>query len=203
MKPTKSKVFCRDCERTKMLFETEKKADNFIKFNKEEIEAESGYGPQRSYYCLFCGGWHLSSIKEYAGLSKKERILEQLRLDKEQSKTIKLLSQEDSNIQNAIRNKRRSEILNGLESEIKEMDNTKMEKFFSEKLIILNNEIDQLSNAETDNDLEKLKDLRLNFELLNIVKKKNGFQKINKRFEENKAKEAEEWRLWSEKMGYT
>ena len=49
MKPTKNKVFCKDCGRTKMLFETEKKAENFIKFNKEEIEAESGYGPQRSY----------------------------------------------------------------------------------------------------------------------------------------------------------
>lgn len=205
MKPTKSKVFCRDCERSKMLFETEKKADNFIKFNKEEIEAESGYAPQRSYYCLFCGGWHLTSIKDKIGLSKKEQILKQKRLDKEKSKVTKLLSQEDSKIQNIIRNKRRSEILKGLESEIKEMDDAQKEKFFSKKLIILNNEIDQLSNVETetDIDLDKLKDLRLYFEIFNNVKKKNGFQRINKRFEETKEKEMEEWRLWAEKKGYT
>ncbi len=46
MKPIKNKVFCKNCGRTKMLFDTEKKAENFIKFNKEEIETESGYGPK-------------------------------------------------------------------------------------------------------------------------------------------------------------
>ena len=33
MKPTKCKVFCLDCGRSKMLFDTEKKAQTFIKFN--------------------------------------------------------------------------------------------------------------------------------------------------------------------------
>ena len=35
-----TKIFCNDCRRTKMLFETEKKAYNFMDFNNEEIEAE-------------------------------------------------------------------------------------------------------------------------------------------------------------------
>ena len=36
MKP-KNRVFCYDCGRPKLLFETEKKALNFIKFNADEI----------------------------------------------------------------------------------------------------------------------------------------------------------------------
>jgi hypothetical protein len=63
MKPTKNKMFCRDYGKTKMLFETEKKAENFMKFNNDEIESESGYSPKRSYYCLCCGGWHITSRK--------------------------------------------------------------------------------------------------------------------------------------------
>mgnify|MGYP001588486806 CR=1 FL=1 len=86
MKPTKNKVFCKDCERTKMLFETEKKAETFIKFNKEEIQKESGYSPQRSYYCLFCDGWHSTSISKKIGVSKKERMFEQYKQEKEKEK---------------------------------------------------------------------------------------------------------------------
>ena len=75
MKPTRNKVFCRDCGRTKMLFETEKKADNFIAFNQEEIEIETGRSPKRSYFCQFCGGWHTTSIKEKIGISRNEKLL--------------------------------------------------------------------------------------------------------------------------------
>lgn len=60
-----------------MLFETEKKANRFIEFNKEEIQEESGYSPQRSYFCLFCGGWHVTSIKEEIGTTKKEFMYQQ------------------------------------------------------------------------------------------------------------------------------
>jgi hypothetical protein len=61
MKPTKSKVFCVECKRYKMLFETEKKADTFMKFNSIDIELETGYSPTRSYYCVYCGGYHVTS----------------------------------------------------------------------------------------------------------------------------------------------
>ena len=36
MKPKKNRIFCRDCNKYKTLFESESKADNFIKFNHEE-----------------------------------------------------------------------------------------------------------------------------------------------------------------------
>ncbi|MCY7360900.1 MAG: hypothetical protein LH629_02360, partial [Ignavibacteria bacterium] len=36
-----TKIFCNDCRRTKMLFETEKKADNFMNFNNEEISVSA------------------------------------------------------------------------------------------------------------------------------------------------------------------
>ena len=44
-----------------MLFEEKKKADNFIRFNKDEIFEENGKAPVRSYYCAFCSWWHVTS----------------------------------------------------------------------------------------------------------------------------------------------
>lgn len=66
MKPIKSRIYCPECGRQKILFETEKKALNFIKFNSEEIEEESGRAPIRTYYCEFCGGWHVTSSTHYS-----------------------------------------------------------------------------------------------------------------------------------------
>lgn len=62
MKPTKNRVFCKECSRVKMLFETEKKAQLFMKFNNEEIAAENGHAPTRAYFCESCGRWHLTHI---------------------------------------------------------------------------------------------------------------------------------------------
>ena len=50
MKPSK-RIYCRECGRSKLLFETEQKALRFIKFNADEIEAETGRKPERAYYC--------------------------------------------------------------------------------------------------------------------------------------------------------
>ncbi|MDO4202540.1 MAG: hypothetical protein Q4D25_10575 [Bacteroidales bacterium] len=61
MKPTRNKHFCNGCGHTKMLFESQSKADNFIKFNGEDILEETGRKPVRSYYCEFCGGYHVTS----------------------------------------------------------------------------------------------------------------------------------------------
>lgn len=77
MKPTKNKIFCKDCGRHKMIFETEKKAETFIKFNSEDIESESGYSPTRSYFCIYCGGYHVTSKTEVMNIkSKTERIVD-------------------------------------------------------------------------------------------------------------------------------
>ena len=55
MNPSKNRVFCRDCNREKLLFKEEKNAINFIKFNTGKFNAV------RVYYCNVCGGWHLTS----------------------------------------------------------------------------------------------------------------------------------------------
>lgn len=82
MKPTKNKVFCRDCNRTKMLFPSEEKALNFIKFNSEEIAEESEKVPVRAYFCDFCNGWHVTSSETYSwkGKSKAEQLIEKSNL---------------------------------------------------------------------------------------------------------------------------
>ena len=64
MKP-KNRVMCPDCGRPKMLFETEKKAQNFLKFNMDEVNP-NGTRTMRVYYCPACCGYHISS-HEYNG----------------------------------------------------------------------------------------------------------------------------------------
>lgn len=62
MKPKINRMtYCIGCKRPKMLFEEKKKADNFIRYNKDEILEETGKAPVRSYYCAFCSGWHVTS----------------------------------------------------------------------------------------------------------------------------------------------
>ena len=60
MKP-KNRVMCPDCGKPKMFFESESKANNFIKFNKDDIKNGDEL---RSYYCPACCGWHVSH-KQY------------------------------------------------------------------------------------------------------------------------------------------
>ena len=62
-----------------MVFESQAKADNFIRYNKEEIEEENGRAPVRSYYCKLCGGWHVTSKMSEAVMfssdKRDERII--------------------------------------------------------------------------------------------------------------------------------
>jgi hypothetical protein len=77
MKPNKSKVYCRDAGRSKILFETEKKAMNFIKFNAEDIKAASGFCPTRAYFCIPCGGYHVTSNNAASYFESKDRLMAQ------------------------------------------------------------------------------------------------------------------------------
>lgn len=95
MKPTKNRVYCKDSGRKKMLFETEKKANTFIKFNSEEIAAESGFGPSRSYFCIFCNGWHVTSKAEPPDTkSTTEVFLDRYREEKEKKLEAKVRAHE-------------------------------------------------------------------------------------------------------------
>ena len=58
MNPSKNKIFCRACNKQKLLFKEEQNALNFIKFNAEKWCDNS---PVRAYYCPVCMGWHLTS----------------------------------------------------------------------------------------------------------------------------------------------
>lgn len=64
MKP-KNRVMCPDCGRAKMLFETEKEANTFLKFNMSAVNPD-GKRTMRVYYCPACCGYHISS-HEYNG----------------------------------------------------------------------------------------------------------------------------------------
>jgi len=115
MKPTKNRFFCKDCGKSKMLFETEKKANTFIKFNSEEIEEETGYKPERSYFCTFCSGWHVTSQKEYLVIkSRTEKILDLY----EQEKEKKVLAQAEKVLIRAEKQAKLKEILDILEKYI-------------------------------------------------------------------------------------
>lgn len=63
MKP-KHRTFCPCCQKLKLSFETEAKAENFLRYNADDIYNETGRKPIRAYYCMVCGGWHVTSLAE-------------------------------------------------------------------------------------------------------------------------------------------
>ena len=74
MKPKcSSRIFCIVCKKPKLLFTSEQKADNFIRFNAEEMAKEGKKVPVRSYYCRACGGWHVTSAPKRRLIRKKKK----------------------------------------------------------------------------------------------------------------------------------
>lgn len=64
----KNRVMCPDSGRLKMLFESESKANNFIKWNKDNIDNGDKL---RSYYCPACCGWHITHMKYHKSMDNK------------------------------------------------------------------------------------------------------------------------------------
>lgn len=54
----KNRVFCPDCMRQKMKFDTEKEAENFIKWNRTNFDEKI---PSRIYWCEACCGYHITA----------------------------------------------------------------------------------------------------------------------------------------------
>lgn len=75
MKPSRSRAYCKDAQRSKIFFETESKAKNFIKFNHAEMIKESGFAPTRCYYCIACDGWHVSSSRRFKNAANKTELV--------------------------------------------------------------------------------------------------------------------------------
>ena len=119
MKPTKNRIFCKDCNKLKIFFETENKANLFIKFNANEIEENSGYKPERSYFCSYCCGWHVTSKREaYNIKSKTDVILSKYNEDLEKKKQIL----EKRIVLSNINQKIYKEILEILESQVLQIE---------------------------------------------------------------------------------
>lgn len=105
----KNTVFCFDAQRTKMFFSNEKAATNYIKFNSAEIIDEDGNSPNRHYYCICCGGWHITSQENRPNRKSKTELM---LLDIEQKKD-KNKFEEEKNIAS----------LDLLENKIKQLEN--------------------------------------------------------------------------------
>lgn len=88
MSKPKNRIFCYEANRQKIVFETEKKALMFIKYNGSDIEQERGYKPIRAYYCQCCDGWHVTSHEDrkVKGRSITDKVVEAYYKDKENKK---------------------------------------------------------------------------------------------------------------------
>lgn len=84
-RPKNNMVFCVECGRRKQLFETEGEALRFIEYNSDNIENENGHAPCRAYHCPCCGGWHVTSRKEYTEPVKShtDRLIEKYHEDRD------------------------------------------------------------------------------------------------------------------------
>ena len=58
-----------------MLFESEKKAQNFLKFNMDAVNPK-GDRTMRVYYCPACCGYHISSHEYKGDNMKTDRLIE-------------------------------------------------------------------------------------------------------------------------------
>ena len=126
MKPVNNRIYCIGCRHTKMLFETESKANNFIKFNASEFDDDRKV-PVRSYYCAFCGGWHVTSLEEgEQSKASEERDALMMKAVESHSKGTLKLTTEGRDIKSRISQiaqtleKCRQELLKGHQSSAKE-----------------------------------------------------------------------------------
>lgn len=96
MKPIRNTTFCYGCRKHKMLFESQSKANNFIRYNGEDILEENGKAPVRSYYCEICAGYHVTSNPSTeAGERLNQRdhqLIESLSIYKKEVEEVKVLN---------------------------------------------------------------------------------------------------------------
>lgn len=177
MKPSKSKVYCKDCGRAKILFETEKKAETFIKFNSEEIESETGYSPVRSYFCILCNGWHVTSKKDSLSYrNRAEIITELINQYSERKETIKKKKAEIVE-----RKKKDAEII---EKRLKLIENL-IEELSNKHLIVIERHIKVIeSNIGSEFAVNCIGILNSALAELEIAKKCGGSKKRKKKIEE-------------------
>lgn len=70
MKPNdRNRVMCPDCGKAKMQFESERKAQDFIKWNADDLPL--GGHSLRVYYCKACCCWHISHKQYSSGYGRQ------------------------------------------------------------------------------------------------------------------------------------
>lgn len=70
-----------------MLFPTQEKAENFIRFNADDI-GEEGSTPCRSYFCASCGGWHVTKRKDDGYYRKRDQAMQAVHDDMVRLRTV-------------------------------------------------------------------------------------------------------------------
>lgn len=192
MKPTKSKVFCRNCNRHKMLFETEKKANLFIQFNQEEIQEVSGYSPQRSYFCLFCGGWHVTSIKEEIGTTKNESLYQAYIENRKKKAGF------TTNAPKAFVETQEMRLVR-IKNEMFHLDEEQQVAFIQLQIEKLTHEISALQHSNEEEVLATLKIKQQELQAVRTVKNQLlGVDKKNLYQQRINQKQIDEWRIWAE-----
>lgn len=84
MSKPKNRIFCPDCGKQKMLFESESKANSFIKWNKDSL---INGDKLRAYYCPACCGWHISHQKYHKDMDgRTDKLIEAYKFSKTSKK---------------------------------------------------------------------------------------------------------------------
>ena len=60
-----SRTMCPHCGRPKHRFESENEAYLFIAYHGDQMIEETGYKPERAYWCEACGAFHTTHKKQY------------------------------------------------------------------------------------------------------------------------------------------
>lgn len=110
MKP-KNRIYCQQAGRAKMAFETKEKAEKFIEYNSSDFIKEGKSVPVRSYYCVCCGAWHVTSSRkpsksEDEDISSQEYVLDQaIKLLDGNKKTVGEFHKDDDEIFRKLHNR--------------------------------------------------------------------------------------------------
>lgn len=202
MRP-KNRMYCRASNRQKLLFETEKKAENFIRFNKDEILSEGGYRPQRAYFCSFCGGWHVTSIEEEIPKTKREEMLESVLELKKKEKFLKEVNKAKKNEAKQLTRYPQAEIeelQRKLSHELDALDKSEQTSLVNQRIQELKTQIERLAAPDKAVNYDELKKLRTALDVLYVVKKQYNIKETTPA---KSTVKTEEWEDWMRKLGYT
>ena len=83
----KNRVMCPDCGKPKMLFESKRKAEDFIKWNGDSLDVR--HENLRAYYCPSCCGWHISHQRHRSAYDlQTDNLIDAYRRQKQSLKKI-------------------------------------------------------------------------------------------------------------------